>query len=374
MTTTTTTTDTTTSTTTTSTTTTTTTTTSTTTTTTSTTTTIALVDYEFMDGCDHLSASQVNQKWDGDSGLPTSIATGRVGGSCYRFNNASAQLKYTLSATRTTLTLCFAYKPGSFAGTRVIARFCEGGSDQIIVQTNVLGQVQVVKGITTLATSTYQLVANNWSYFEIAVTMSSTVGTAVIRVAQNEIVNLTGINSVSTSNEWMDQVKLGVVAADSQNYDFDDISMIKGLEFVGEMRIQTKLASGSGVTNSWSVVGAGSNYLAVNENAPGHDSDTSYVKIITPAGSVDLYALDPFSVTGQIMAVQVNVVNRKDDISSRSVAPLVRVGSTNYQGDTFNCLSGYRVARTIWKQSPATSSVWQLSELNASQAGQILVG
>lgn len=352
-----------------------TTTTSTTTTTTATTTTIALVDYELVDGADHLSVSQVNQKWDGDSGLPTSITTGRVSGSsAYRFNNASAQLKHTLSATRPDITLCFAYKPGSFAGSRVLARFSEGGTDQITIQTNVLGQLQAYRGVTLLGTSSLMLVGNNWTFIEIGILIDPTVGTIDIHAAQNIALSLSGINTRVTSNTWIDQVKLGVVQADSTNYDFDDILIVKGVHFSGEMRVQTKLASGAGSTTGWSVVGSGNNYSATNENAPGHDDDTSYVKAVTPVGLTDTYAVADFDVAGQIMAVQLNVINRKDDVSSRSVAPAVRIAGVDYQGDAFNCLSGYRDARMVWKQSPATNANWTLSELNGTEAGEVLTG
>ena len=74
------------------------------------------------------------------------------------------------------------------------------------------------------------------------------------------------------------------------------------------------------------------------------------------------------------MAVQANAVTRKDDVSSREVALMLRTNSTDYVGDAQECLSDYRNVRQIWKQNPDTSGIWSLTQVNNTQFGQKLVG
>lgn len=346
-----------------------TTTTSTTTTTTTTTTTIAPVDYEIVDGFDHLSEAQVTRKWDSDSGVPTSMVTGRIDGKAARFLNAPAPLKYTSPTPRASWTACFAVRPSSFPATVIIAQFMDDASNQVELRVNTLGQIQFTRNGTTLFTSSMRLYANLWQYIEWAVTIDSVAGAVKVRISEQTAIDQTGINSQNTGNATANVFKLAP-ASSAAAWLFDDFTLIQGFDTPGEMRVQTKMPSAPGTFTQWTPTGAASGWQATSENPA--DDDTSYVKTVT-VGNQEVYVHAAFDVQGQIMAIQSNLMIRKDDVASRAVGHRVHVGGTTFDGDVSDCLTDYRVSRSVWKNNPNTTNPWSLSEANSAQFGQKLI-
>jgi hypothetical protein len=103
------------------------------------------------------------------------------------------------------------------------------------------------------------------------------------------------------------------------------------------------------------------------------DDDTSYVKSAT-VGNVDLYTMGTVSFTGTIFGVQVNVTHRKDDVGSRTITPLIRIGSTNYEGSLFDCQTDYNVAQKIFELDPSIAGSWTNSSVSAINAGVKIKG
>ena len=80
------------------------------------------------------------------------------------------------------------------------------------------------------------------------------------------------------------------------------------------------------------------------------------------------------SLTGAIYGVQVNVTHRKDDVGSRTITPILKVGSNYYEGALFPCQSDYTTAQKLWEKNPDTSAIWTNTSLNASFAGLKIKG
>lgn len=347
-----------------------TTTTSTTTTTTTTTTTIALVDYELIDGFDHLGPSQLSLKWDPDSGNPTSIVSGRISGSAARFYNASNPLKYTSPTPRQTWTACFAFRLESLSGEVELARWLDDSSTQMVLKFDSLGRFTIYRNSTLLTTTTFRMFGGVWYYIEWAVDIDSVNGATRLMVSETQVADLTNINTSNSGNSQANILKLAPAVSNNIGYILDDFTLIQGFATPGEMEVQTRFVSGAGTTTQWTP-SAGANWQNVDEATPNIDVDYNRSSTV---GQEDLYAIQDWATTGQIMALQATAVLRKDGASSRSVALAVRTNSTNFYGDSQVLLSDYRALRQIWKENPDTSQGWSLSEVNAAQLGQKVVG
>jgi len=104
----------------------------------------------------------------------------------------------------------------------------------------------------------------------------------------------------------------------------------------------------------------------------GLDGDYSYNGTNT-VNSKDTYQMTSLvSTSGGILGVVSNLVARKDSATPRALTPVVRVGSTDYQGATAYTLLGtlaYGLGQNLWAVSPATSAAWTRTEINAMELG-----
>lgn len=131
-------------------------------------------------------------------------------------------------------------------------------------------------------------------------------------------------------------------------------------------RLQTIIPNGAGNYNAWT----GAGYTAVDELNPGADFMT--------AASTNLRFSTAFSdigalATGEIIAgVKVAGAFTKDLASPQSVDYFTRISGTDYDGTDQTAPSATNSLTNIsqsWATSPATSSAWTVTELNAAEFG-----
>lgn len=109
------------------------------------------------------------------------------------------------------------------------------------------------------------------------------------------------------------------------------------------------------------------NYAAVSED--GVDQDQSY-NVSGTAGAVDLYGTNAGLPSGAtVYGVQVCGVYRKDDAGSRSVANLIKSGTTQAAGATRSIGTSYQYYADMFATNPATGASWAVSDVNALEIG-----
>jgi hypothetical protein len=143
---------------------------------------------------------------------------------------------------------------------------------------------------------------------------------------------------------------------------------IGNIDFLGEVRVQTKYPDANGFQTDFFPVGSSNNSQNVNVGV----TDYSERGVFNYSGSVggkDLYSIGNFTISGQIFAVQENLSFRKDDVGNRSVAPLMRTASVNYTGTSVSCYSDYTYTGKVWENNPNTTLPWTLTDLNSAQFG-----
>jgi len=143
----------------------------------------------------------------------------------------------------------------------------------------------------------------------------------------------------------------------------DDVS-----DFLGDGVIETILPNGVGASTGWTPATA-PNWDQVNDS-PVPDDDSTYVAATVP-GTKDTYAFQDIPSTSIVKGIHVNLLARKEDEGSSTVAPIVRQGVTDYVGPTQGVASlAYdRYITQAWDLNPATGAKFTAAEINAGQFG-----
>jgi hypothetical protein len=327
----------------------------------------------FCDGFDHYTSAEVGKKWSAGVGSGGSIHSshGRYGkGFMAQPNNpADESISVNVPITATGV-VGVAYQCNYGNATDSLLFVNEGAIRHLIVYYDGT-YISVKRGDgTVLGTGTKRFLLNDWRYYELKFTIHDSTGSFELRVNGETSVSATGVDTKNGGTGIPDRVALGTSSAGSTNHLFDDFYAASGATFLGDVRVQSILPSGAGNTTQWTA-SAGSNYECVDDADP--NGDTDYVSETT-ASEKDTYAFGSLTPTsGTIAGVQVMAYARKDDAGSRSIAPVYRPASTDYDGATVTVGDSYTYYREITEVSPETSAAWTIAEVNGAEFGVKLI-
>ena len=225
---------------------------------------------------------------------------------------------------------------------------------------------------TTLGDTGFVPPLTLWFYLEVKVGIGNP-GHFEVKVNGTSEGVFTGIQTEQTGNAWTNKVSIMGVAQFSGAVVFDDLYMINtqdstnNVTYLGEVRVQTMYPDAEGYEDDFSA-STGVNYQNVNTPVIDYGVETNY-NYSGVVGNLDSYSIGNFTISGTIFAVQENLSFRKDDVGNRSIYPLMRTASTNYQGSAFPCYSTYTYAGAMWEINPNTGLPWILTDLNAAEFG-----
>ena len=292
---------------------------------------------------------------------------GRFGGGCcvlgptYPYNGSVSK---TLDAQATWYVGAAFLTP---SGTLIA--LLDGGSSQISVATVTGGHLAVYRGATLLATGATVLSSGVWYYVELGATINSSTGSYTLKI--NGVTELTasGVNTQSTGNASANTIQIGSM---SNSAKVDDLYVCDGQgsvnnTFLGDVRVQALLPASDGGETQWTPSAGTTHYSLVDEVPP--DGDTSYVYSST-AGQVDVYGMSAIAAsTGTVKGVQWLAYARKDDAGTRTIAPLIRISSTDYAGSDQNIGTSYTYYLQVYEEDPSTSAAWTIAGVNAAEMG-----
>lgn len=331
--------------------------------------------FRFCDSYDHYTTGQVLRKWTAGSINSISTGNGRSSTNCLRLATFD-YVSLTLDSQSTWI-IGTAYKTsstalGTLGGTAQNIELLDAGSTQIGARLNSDGTFSVVRGGTVLGTTSFSILANTYYFLELKVVIHPSSGSFDLRINGVSRVSASGVNTRSTSNSTANQIKLA--GSNAVTNDFDDTYILDGTgsannDFIGDVRIQALLPSGNG--NYSQFVGSDgnstNNYLLVSETTP--DDDTSYVES-SSVGDKDTYAFSNLSGSpGTVFAIQTVICGRKTDAGSRSIARVIRSGSTDEDGATVALPDNYVYLLQASELDPNTSAAWTPSGVNNAEFG-----
>jgi hypothetical protein len=328
----------------------------------------------FSTGFDLYGTSQLTLIWN-------SAGSASIGSGSSRWatgQGASVPAASTLSkswGTNEATSICgFAAK---LANTSTLGDFFEltdGATIQLSLTVTATGQLAVYRGGSAgtqlAATSAGYLVAGIWHYFELKATINNTTGTYEVRVDGNSspILSGSGANTRQSSNNYANAIQF--VSA-SGSHTFDDVYLINtsgavNNDFLGDTRIEGRVPTGVGNYAQFTP-SAGANWQNVDEIPPNDDTDYNSSSTVNNKDSFAHSSLS--SLSGTVRWVTHWIDGRKDDAGTRKVAPLFRISSTDYVGSDDTLSTSYQYFRQVYETSPATSTAWTVSEINASEVG-----
>ena len=339
----------------------------------------------YIDGFDHYAAANLAQKgwatiiWVNYPQAP-SIGTGRFGNGlvCSQNGDFSSSIGRYIPASGTLIFGSWLKFTDATSRSNFLA-FVDGVTVQVSVKMTAGNLLSVYRGATLLGTGTYVVVNSVPFYFEFKAKISNSVGTIETRVNGNTDLILTGQNTQATGNSTANVLSLGLMqnnTGGTQTITYDDLYLCDETgsannNFLGDCRVECLLPIGAGSEAQWTPL-SGANYANVDEVVP--DDDTTYNKSNT-VGGVDTYVMaDLVSATGLIYGVQYLEFARKDNAGSRFIAPVARIGGTDYAGSAVGLGDSYVFTREIKELSPATAAAWTLSEINAMEYGVKVTG
>jgi len=336
----------------------------------------------FMDGFDHYNTAQMGRKWTYANGGTTT--PGRFNGFGWIWNNvgsgaAGAYQDITSSATLIA-SMAVSFDWGDATNPFLI--FQDGSSaTQVDLRVTSSGAIQITRNGTILDTTADDtLVFGYWNFLEFRITCDATAGAWTLKLNGTTVSSSSGRNTRAQLSTLMSRVRIqpfSFAGTGDYNNKFDDVYILDTTgsinnDFLGECRIQTNFPNHDGSEVDFVPSTGSTHWNMVNDN-PSND-DTSY-DAGGAVGQRELFQLTPFSFTGNIFGVQLNVTQRKDDVGSRTIAAEVRIGGTggtDYEGPVDTCLSQYKITRKLWQTNPATSGAWTLSALNAAEFGIVV--
>lgn len=337
----------------------------------------------FIDGFDHVAATDIIVKWGNSAGNAPTLGSGRYGtGTQCLHAGYDCQIIKSLD-NQPTLIIGFAFQINTLPNGDAyhLVTLQDVNTAQCCLVLNSDGSLEIRRGANTVVTggrSAPGIIGSNaWQYVEFQVTIGSSIAanSAQIRAGGSVIATVAAGQSLqSSANAYANRIYLGE-PSDSFNrptMSFDDLYVCDATgthnnTFLGDVRVECLYPAGAGSDSQWTAVGAASNYAAVDEHTP--NGDSSYVEASTPS-FIDSYAMGTLSsAASAIMGIQTVVYCRKDDAGARSIAATIKSGGTIYPGNPSPVFDNYAMALEIRETDPATGAAWVAAGINAMEAG-----
>lgn len=323
-------------------------------------------------GGDYYSTAQLGRKWSIIAGAVAVVAgAGRRGTN--GLNAVNSTYVKTLDAQATWIA-GLSYKSSTipFATTPGLIAFDDSLTEQVSVRINNAGQLLMTRNGTVLQTSVNALLSGVEYYIEFKCTISDAAGSYEVRVNGSSTgwLSGSGVDTKNTANASANQVRFQN-ASTTGPATLDDFYICDGTgatnnTFLGDVRVDALLPTGAGA-NTGFTPSAGSNFQCVDEN-PAND-DTDYVQANVVATKDTYTFADITHNPTTVFGVQVNMVARKDDAGSRSIASVVRSGGADTAGTAQPLATTYANYAAILELDPNGAIPWTKAAVNAAEYG-----
>jgi hypothetical protein len=306
-----------------------------------------------------------------------------------QINASQSYADLDLSFDRTTIFVACAFRDPSSncPGSNFIQFNDENQNSQVSCQySGITHFVTLLRGGTTLATtSTAQNVAQ-WDQMCIGVFISATAGWMEYYLNGNLVASYYGSgtsratangNTKGQTTAGIHAVRFACTTVNNGTFgssDWDDIVINdntgpNNTDILGNVRVMGSRANAVGTYSQFAVTGSANNYSATNELSP--DGDTSYVSSLT-IGAQDTYKFPalPSSATN-VLAVVGESITKVDAAGYRQLVTHVRSGGVDADSPTGTgiLLPSYRWYGMVMETNPTNSATWAPSDVNNAEFG-----
>jgi hypothetical protein len=323
------------------------------------------------DGFDHLTSSQMTRRYDTFSGSTTSSTRFSFGQGV--FFTASTQGLEKIIATNQSWRIGFAFQYTAYGSSAILVALKDGATTQCSLRL-IERQLVVANAAGSSVGFSEGLKMNAWYHIEWYQVIADSISTGNSQVRINEVSAITLNSGDFKSSGSASADRFAIAGGTNTTVVIDDLyvfhdSVTGTPSWTGDARVTTLAPSGDG--NYSAFVGSDSNsinnYLLVDDAQP--NDDTDYVQS-SVAGDRDSYAITNLGTSpASVIAVQIAADVKKDDAGARTGKLFFRISGTDYDGSAFSPTTSYTDQVHLRETSPATSSAWTESEINALEAG-----
>lgn len=303
------------------------------------------------------------------------VDTGRIAGTCCRFDSNSAILTTPNLTTNATLIVGVALKVSAYpsANDQRIISLRGGGTENINVRMRTNGEFSVFRGNTSLVTTTGAAPGiDTWFYLELKVLTANTGGTYELRINGVNVASSGSADTQDSSTAYSDSVRFQAPQTNGDLY-IDDWYVCDGSgtannNFLGSQKVEAIYPNAEGATINFTPSTGTDNSALIDENPS--NSDTDYVEsgTVTNKDTYDYSALA--SISAGIKGVQINTEVRETDATPFSLISVIRSNLTE-SDDAGQAIgsSTYVNRHRISETDPNTAIAWTAAGINAAQFG-----
>jgi hypothetical protein len=336
----------------------------------------------FADGFDWYATADLPLRWTDTTAYGANLLIGPTyarspsgQGLLFLSGNSNARLIKSFGSNYTQGVIGFAIRTAGTWVSRQLVLVLDGATEQFSIRTNASSVLTVQQGATVKATGSTVLAANTWYYVECKFTAHGAAGVAEVKLnGASEIASTSSLDLTGTANNYWNGVSLAP-ASNSYSPSFDDLYILDpttgtNTDFLGPVQVVARYPDGNGNASSWTPNG-GSNMGCVSE--PYQDGNGSFVQSAT-ANQIDTYTMQNLpAAAGSVFAVAQHTVAAQDGGAARTIAPVYRIGGTDYVGANVNTGASYQFFTEIADVSPATSAAWDVAEVDGLESGFKLI-
>lgn len=251
-------------------------------------------------------------------------------------------------------------------------------------------KVELRRDVTVIATSTIDFGKGNrkaWHYFQLSVTVrTASNGDYELRHwdylgNQQTVLSGSGVNLAHQAVDGADRVEFSFATSGGGSIYLDDLVVMDSTGSVNNALVTVPfvvmgmLPQGAGNSSDFQVVGAGSNFQAVDDPV-GTPNDSDYVQSFTSAEQ-DLYDFAPLSLvaSGSATVIGLHVVTTAQMRASGSQDLAVRVRSGGSEASSSAFTVGVLSARSYsvpLDQNPIGPAAWTKSSVEAAEFGPVV--
>lgn len=301
-----------------------------------------------------------------------SSITGRSGGRSIRMNSRNNSITLSLPSSKQTVIAGLGVRWSTLLNqATTLMGFRDGGTNQVDVRLDTGGGLSITRNGTSLDTGS-TLSVNTWYYIEMKATIDNSSGSVEVRINGSSTPDMSFSGDTQNSgNATISNVLFQTPQGTSGNttIDWDDIYICDNLggfndDFLGDCIVQQYLPNGAGTETDFS--GA---YTDIDDSSP--DGDTTRIASST-TNSYGTYQMTNVTDvnTPDIRGVGVFAYAKKSDAGNRGLAPVIRSGTTLYDGTNTQLTVGqYLYYYTFWEEDPDTATQWTVAGINSAEGG-----
>jgi hypothetical protein len=243
------------------------------------------------------------------------------------------------------------------------------------VRGDAAGHLQITRNGTQLgANSTLTVLANTWYWIELKVKVHDTLGTYEVKVNGTTYISGTGADTrnggtgIPTGGGWCTQGNVGTRFSDFVIW---DTTGAVANDFFGPIQIHCRRPIEAGNYAQWTP-NYGPNFANVGDvSAP---DDLSTFNQSATAGQKDTFKGADLPISsGSVLGIQHVIRAKQDGGAARTLRPIQRSGSTDYNGTSFSVPGSFAYQLEAKSINPATSAAYTVSDVNDAEFGYELV-